>query len=600
MSVPTAAGYSTFIAFGVIALCGHAARAQIQFADAASEAGLVHAFRPATGYPGMHAEMTGAACVADFNRDGMPDLFLTGGGLEPDRLFLNITPDFGPGSVGPLFEDRASAAGLARTHRSGGAIAGDVNNDGWPDLFVVSYGDVPGANSISACRLYINQGAGPDGTPMFIEQAGARGVSRVANVIDGMGAALGDYDLDGDLDLFVSAWFDSPGGNRLFANDGSGSFTDVSASALPTPARPLRGFTPRFADLNGDRYPELLLTNDFNTSRLYINLGPDAQGVVRYADRTTLAQVTLDCNGMGSTLGDFDRDGVLDWFMTNIYFPPPADSCGNTLYMCVGLEAAPLEPATPVFTEEARARGALDAGWGWGVSAMDLDNDGDEDIAATGGWFDFVNKPARVYLNDGTAHFDEVAQGSGVNFTGLGRALVHLDAEGDGDLDFLIVAKDQPVRFFRNDTLGPGGYLRIALDTSAHPCLAPDGFGARVIVRGAGPNQVRVHDGMYTYMGHSEHTMHFGLADAEGVSVEVLWNDGHSTMLDNLAPNQSINVRAFHPADLDQSATIDSADFLTLFDRFVARDPSADVNHDGATNSSDFLWMLNRLADPCG
>ncbi|MDX9912585.1 MAG: FG-GAP-like repeat-containing protein [Phycisphaerales bacterium] len=577
---------------------GQAANAQVQFVSSAADAGLVHSYRPGTGYPGMHAEMTGAACVADFNRDGKPDVFLTGGSLEPDGLFINVTPDFGPGSAGPLFEDRAQAAGVARVHRSGGAIAGDVNNDGWPDLFVVSYGDAPGANSINACRLYINQGVGPDGTPVFVDDAIARGVSRVASVVDGMGAAFGDYDLDGDLDLYVASWMDTPGGNRLFANEGSGHFTDVTTSVLPTPSRPLRGFTPRFADLNGDRYPELLLTDDFNTSRVYVNLGPDAQGVVHYADRTAASGVTLDCNGMGSTLGDFDRDGVLDWFMTNIYFPPPADTCGNTLYMCVG-ESGPA-PLTPVFEEDARGRGALDAGWGWGVSAMDVDNDGDEDLAATGGWFDFVNKPARVYLNDGTAHFTEIAQPSGVSFVGLGRALVHLDADGDGDLDFALVPKDEPVRFFRNDTPAQGGYLRITLDTSAHPCLAPDGFGATVVVRGAGPDQLRVHDGKYTYMGHSEHVMHFGLGAAESVDVEVRWNDGSVTTLADVARDHAIVVHAFHPADLNENATIDSADFLVLFDRYVARDPTADVNHDGAVNSSDFLWMLNRLVDPCG
>ncbi len=116
-------------------------------------------------------------------------------------------------------------------------------------------------------------------------------MNRVSQVTDGMGAGFGDYDLDGDLDLFVSAWIDAPGGNRLFRNEGNDAlgvprFTDVKELVGLETDR-LRGFTPRFVDMTGDRYPELLLTNDFGTSRYYENVGGES-----FVDRTLEAGST--------------------------------------------------------------------------------------------------------------------------------------------------------------------------------------------------------------------------------------------------------------------------------------------------------------------
>ena len=158
-----------------------------------------------------------------------------------------------------------SEAGVAWEHRASGAAATDFDGDGWTDLYVTSHGP-PGVPAPGHQRLYRNRG---DGT--FEEVAAAAGVAIVSTTSgDGFGAAFGDIDLDGDLDLFVSGWQFESFGNRLFRNNGDGTFTDVTNSA-GIAADGVRGFAPCLADMTGDRYPEILIAADFGTSSYFIN-----------------------------------------------------------------------------------------------------------------------------------------------------------------------------------------------------------------------------------------------------------------------------------------------------------------------------------------
>tara|TARA_R110000782_G_scaffold210192_1_gene298287 strand:- start:6714 stop:8504 length:1791 start_codon:yes stop_codon:yes gene_type:complete len=550
-------------------------------------AGLSNAtFIPSAGYPGENGIQAGGASVGDFNNDGWPDLFVPSGGTGPDKLYINQQDG--------TFRDEAPAWGINRWTRAAGSAVGDFDNDGLADLFVVNYGDFPFPAGVGRCLLYKNLGPDADGRWRFQDVATQAGVNTVFGVTGGMGAAFGDYDLDGDLDLFVSTWIFHPGGNRLFRNNGDGTFTNVSA-ILPAEPFPLRGFTPNFADIDDDGWPDLLLTNDFRTSRLYRNLGPQADGSFAFANITQAAGITKDCNGMGAALADFDADGHLDWFMTNIYIPEANPPCGNTLYAGLGVSEG-----LPRFQNRAIAAGVADAGWAWGTTAADFDNDGWTDLATTGGWPQWPGTPARLYMNNADATFTNRAAAAQMAWTGQGRGLVHLDYNRDGRVDLFFVNSGQQGRLYRNDSTDTGHWLRIDLDTGRHGCLAPRGVGSRVFVTAGGRTRMQLLDSRTTYQGQAEQTLHFGLGDAAiADSVEIRWADGSREVLFGVDADQQITVEAWHPADFDRNVRFDFFDIAAFIGAYRAGDWRADFDADGKVGPADFPVFIQRFLSPC-
>ncbi|MCZ6603017.1 MAG: VCBS repeat-containing protein, partial [Planctomycetota bacterium] len=221
----------------------------------------------------------------------------------------------------------------------------------------------------------------------------------------GAGVALLDYDLDGDLDLCVVSYWGEHQGNRLFRNNGDETFTDVTDVALGMGVFEVWGFQPAFVDMNGDRYPELLISADYETSRYLVN---NADGT--FTDMTVASGTGLDDNGMGQAVGDFDNDGLLDWYVSSIHqlIPPPGHNSGNMLYVAQGSHC---------YVESSVATGTNDGGWGWGTVTVDLDNDTWLDIVevkgrpAKGG--EWINEPGKLFHNDGDGTFTEMAAATG-------------------------------------------------------------------------------------------------------------------------------------------------------------------------------------------
>ncbi|MEZ6164239.1 MAG: FG-GAP-like repeat-containing protein [Phycisphaerales bacterium] len=556
------------------------------------QAGINAVTIPLQSYTGQHDRMTGGVSVGDFNLDGWPDLYIPGLGNTPDMLYINKQDG--------TFENQASSWGVDRMILGVGSAVGDVNNDGLPDLYVISYGPASAQAQPGKCLLYINQGPDSNGQWSFSEEAQLRGVNNILEIVGGKGACFGDYDLDGDLDLYAATWqfTTSSHGNRLFENDGNGYFTDVSAEVLPANDTVLRGFTPKMVDLNGDRYPELLLTCDFETSALYVSNGPDANGRVTFRDETETAGITTDHNGMGATVNDFDGDGKLDWFQTNIYVP--SANYFNTLFMGDRVEP----DGTPIFVDEATSRGVADVGWGWGVVSGDHDNDGDVDIVATNGWPQWPNEPTRFWKNDGSANFNDISFITGLSFNINGRGMAQLDYDRDGDLDLVFVDNGGPFRIYRNDLYEPGTldahYLRIDLNTDMHPCLAPMGYGTRIIARYAGKDHLRVNDGASSYLGQSELTVHYGLGEATSVeSVRFEWADGSVTVIENPAIDQQMTVYAYHPADFDEDGRFTFYDVSRMLQAYLSNDQAGDFNGDGSINIMDIMDFIDRFQNPC-
>ena len=531
-----------------------------------------------------YLHVVGGASAGDFDNDGWPDLFVPRVHL-PNLLYHNQRDG--------RFAEIGAGAGVAVTARCCAAAWGDVDNDGWLDLYVVTL-DPPGVN-----YLYVNQ---RDGT--FDEQAQARGADLAGGDRYYSGAAFGDYDLDGDLDLLVLSWRRR---SKLLQNDGAGFFTVVNGAANLGLSHS-RAFAGGFADVNSDGWPDVLAAGDFGTSELCLNQG---DGTFRRV--TQAAGVGTDENGMGSAIGDPDNDGDLDWFVTAIFDPNQtcADdpSCGfgwtgNRFYRNDGGAA---------FDDATDELGVRDGRWGWGASFFDYDNDGDLDLAQAAGIRlgyiagddPFNDDPLRLWRNDGAGAWPDVAAELDFVNPGSGKGIVVFDYDRDGDLDVLVVNNLDPPRLLRYDGAAGPAWLQVALRGRVTNRF---GIGARIHVRANpdGPTQMREVSANSNYMSQNDVVEHFGLDG--GVSrlhwlaiewpASGVWQEYFDTPV-----NQRLTIHeTLCPGDVDEDGRVALADLETLLLHFGAAGvgPEAgDLDGDEAVGIRDLALLLNHFGAVC-
>lgn len=483
----------------------------------------------------VEERMSGGAAVGDVDGDGDPDLYVTRL-RAPGILYRND----GEGR----FEDVTAMAGLDDEVNGNGAGFADLDADGDQDLVVLTIAE-------DANRLYVNQG---DGT--FVEEGEARGLAMPGNGDErrGWSVTFGDIDHDGYVDVHTTEWLmptlwgDEPRPHaRLLRNRGAeapGHFEDVTEQAgvvlgQPDVVEPTEtiqrfigadsyrsaSFASALVDLDGDGWQDLAVASDFGTSQLFWN---DGDGT--FTEATLDAGVGKEGNGMGSTFGDVDGDGWLDWFVTAIYpqirgdgreIPP--EYTGNKLYRNRGDRS---------FSDVTATAGVTDGAWGWGAAFADLDADGRQDLVMTNGQFagmfdsmigdeEFSNTPMRAWRNEGDGTFADVADEWGLVSRAEGKGLATLDLEGDGDLDVLIVNNGGYPTLYRNDT-DPDDALRVVVHGATSN---PDGIGAVVEATDASGRTQHREVGVGTHLlAQSERTPVFGFGDVDGpVDVVVTW-----------------------------------------------------------------------------
>ncbi len=257
---------------------------------------------------------------------------------------------------------------------------------------------------------------------------------------------------------------------------------------------------------------------------------------------------------MGSTIGDIDGDGDLDWLVTSVFDPDSTcallpctwGDSGDRLYRNAG--GRTLEDAT----DEA---GVRDDGWGWGAAFFDADDDGDLDVVATNGLIlpqthyedPFDAMPMRFWVNDGRGHMIQRGLLAGLSDTGSGKGLVVFDYDADGDLDVFVVDNGALPHLYRNESAAGAGWLRV----DARRASGAEALGARVRIRveSSGPTQVREIASTSHFLGQSERIAHFGLGPsvARVAEVEVRWPNGVVTRRTDVPANQTL--RLVQPAE---------------------------------------------------
>ncbi len=540
--------------------------------------------------------MTGGVVAADFDGDGLVDLFFTRADAA-DILYRN---------TGSGFEDVSAAAGFADIQMTSGAAAGDIDNDGDLDLVVL------GAQS-TRHWLYINDGSG-----QFTEEAIARGtdISVGSGSLNrkGQGVAFGDYDGDGYLDMMTSDHsrpMDS-NGSRLLRNLGAanpGHFEDVTQAAglnvfrtplaVTNPPNTYR-FQPQFSDLDRDGHPDLVISSDSRTSQLFWNNGDGT-----FTDGTLAAGVGTDKSGMGTTLGDYDGDGDLDWLVTAIFDTTfLGTNPGNRLYRNNG---------NRTFTDVTTAAGVRNSGagqelsWGWGSTFFDYDNDSDLDLAMTNGFvaLGFGGDHTSLRINNGNGTFTEMTSASGITDTGQGRGLIHVDYDNDGDLDIVLANFGAAPIIYRNDGGNERSWLRVATEGTISN---RDGIGAfvKVVPNLDLPDEFQVWEirSGDSYLSQSELTAHFGLGELSGTIdlIEVHWpTSGLFQRFVEVPVNSTLIAQERLLGDFNGDSVVDAADYTLWRDTAGAtgNDLQADgmgANGlpDGVVDQLDYLtWKAN-------
>ncbi|MCB9853173.1 MAG: VCBS repeat-containing protein [Phycisphaerales bacterium] len=571
-----------------------------QFSDQTVAAGLSFTHSTTNSAFSVLLYMTPGVGAGDFNRDGYDDLFVSGGQGQNARLFMNN----GDGT----FTDRALEWGIDLTSAECSSVTiGDIDNDGWLDLYV---GVMNGRN-----YMFHNSG----GTAFVDVGASSQAVVRSGGLaFNTYGAAFGDVELDGDLDLVTADWTNPPThGTRICLNNGAGVFfeapqgtVDFLIQGIGIEAEP-QAFTPALVDMNGDRYPDLPFACDFTNSQYHANNGDGTFTQMPNNGTGT------DENGMGSTIGDYDNDGDPDWFVTSIWDDDGQlegfwGITGNRFYRNEGNHQ---------FTDVTDLTGTRYGHWGWGTSFGDFNNDGLLDLVMTNGMRmpplnmnpdpTFNSDPSLLFLNTGDfvtgPTFVERSTQAGFIDTNNGKGLVAFDADNDGDLDIVISSNRDPFRFFRNDS-NPGPDRWLEIDLKSPPGNAADGIGAKVTLTIGAASYTRFAFANPSFMSSGTHRLHFGFPSTAMIdTIEIAWPDGSVNLLHNVLPGRVIE--AMRRGDLNCDGIVTIADTSAFASALVDADAYgsefvgcnaelADLNADNLLNGDDIALFIADITSP--
>jgi enediyne biosynthesis protein E4 len=537
----------------------------VQFTDVTAAAGVRFAHNNGAAGARWLPETMGSGCaVIDYDRDGDPDLFLVNSrdwtpdeqrrgmaaapGRPPRRSTSALYRNRGDGT----FEDVTERAGLAVETFGQGVCVGDVDNDGFEDLYLTALG-----------RNYLFRNNG-NGT--FTE------VARQAGVQDrgwSTSAAFVDYDRDGHLDLFVCHYVQwtpetdiyqsldgqhksygrpepYPGeSSKLYHNNGSGRFTDVTARAglaRDAQGRVLQGKSLGVAlcDYDNDGWIDLAVANDTEPNYLFHNRRDGTFSEEGISTGIALSETGEARGAMGIDASDYDHTGRDSLIIGNFSNQMLAlyHNSGSGLFVDKG-------PATEV------GRASL-LFLAFGCFFFDMDNDGWPDIFTANGHVDddinrvqkdleYAQRPL-LFRNLGGGQFQEVGRLAGppLRRAIVGRGAVHLDLDLDGDSDLLMTTNGGPAYLLRNEggNRNPSVRLRLVGTKSNRSAI-----GARVVAQAGAVTLRRLVQSGTSYCSQPDTAITLGLAgQPEASRIEIAWPSGGTTRLEHVKAGRMVTI----------------------------------------------------------
>ena len=480
----------------------------------------------------------GGAAFLDFDQDGFMDIYTCSGTwvkgfskTEPskqdnhNRLYRNLKNG--------TFEEVSKKAGVAGPWYSMGVTVGDINNDGYPDIFLSNYNDN---------TLYLNNG---DGTFKDItEQAGVGGGTNCS-----VGAVWLDFDNDGLLDLYVGnylnydpeySYYYAPDGfpgplaydsqkDFLYKNVGDNKFKDVTAQ-MGIEDIDGRAMGVGAADYDDDGYVDIYVANDHTANYLWHNDGGNG-----FTDKGTLSGTGFSQAGeatvsMSVDFADYNHDELLDIFISDDNYCSLYENIGNG-----------------VFKDNSYASGISMASGqfvGWSSSFLDYDNDGDPDLfKANGELKHLYGQEDQLFDNVGQGKFSDISLDLSAYFKEehVGRGACMGDYDNDGDLDIYIVNLNGPGKLLRNNKGNESNWIMLDLEGTESN---RDGVGCRIKIVSDSSIQTSQKKSTTGYLSQNDSRVHFGLGKKEIIDkIEVRWPSGTFQVLEQIAVNQILEIK---------------------------------------------------------
>ena len=592
--------------------------------------------------------------IADFDNDGMPDIYLTS--IDgPNKLYRQVSPF--------KFEDVTDRAGVSVDGTiSKGATFADIDNDGDLDLYV--------SNLDSANLLFINNGNGT-----FTEGARQAGIDHDDSTVM---SSFSDYDRDGDLDLYVLTYrqlsfleefngkvkaYQQPDGSlalhpdmlghinliydksfveagkkdHLYRNNGDGTFTEVTDEAGISGYD--LGLSVQWWDYNHDGWPDIYVANDLMTpDHLYHNNGDGT-----FTD--VIKQVTTHTpwNSMGSDFADINNDGMFDllvgdmsntthykektsmghmgrnkWFLE---VAEPREYMRNSLYLNTG---------TNRFMEVAFLAGLASTDWTWSVKLADFDNDGLVDAFFTNGHSREESNPDNQFLkqelmdqgvpegeafkqmnvnlpplaeknlafrNKGNLEFEDVSSSWGVDHMGVSHGAALADLDNDGDLDIVVNNLHEEASVYENHSSGRN---RVVIKLKGRDSNK-FGVGSTVELKTPDSTQVKMLQPVRGYASQDEPVLHFGLGDDAKINtLTIKWPSGAQQQFKDLDVNNKYTITEPVGEHISSPASSFENELPGAMFEPVAKDMGLDFRHrekefDDYQRESLLPYKLSRL-----